>query len=420
VDDPALVSGGYIVELDNYDEDESAQIQMEEKGQSDQYKDRLRITFDTPEEYSALQRRFITDQFTAINDNIGENSDDMWRYIDLDDAARYYIVEEIISHTESYHGSTYLFRDRGEGEKWHFSPLWDCGNAFNGETNAFFYDCDPFGNTWIPSVRLNATFNAKVRDTWRWFMGSQGGYAGITDDINAYCDHIAAAAKADARRWQGQPIPAGGQSVVDNSDMEARKQTVLRHLNAKINWLAQQIDFGTINGDYAEPARDTTPAQPLPPYAKEPDPGQAITIYFIDDSDSPWEPVYAYIWGPSEDGIENYEALGKWPGTAMEPADVAGENGWKLTFYPERRPGADAKIIINGGVSGKQTESLPLTNGNIYYRSGKISGVDIVSTDGQVGDAEYFDVMGRGVTKPQPGSIYIVRRGNDITKEVAR
>ncbi len=42
-----LISGGYIVELDNYDEDDSSQIQMEEKGKSDQFKDMLRITFDT-------------------------------------------------------------------------------------------------------------------------------------------------------------------------------------------------------------------------------------------------------------------------------------------------------------------------------------------------------------------------------------
>lgn len=76
-----LISGGYIVELDNYDEDESSQIQMEEKGKSDQFKDMLRITFDTPEEYSALQRRFISEQFTAINDLIGDDSDDMWRYL---------------------------------------------------------------------------------------------------------------------------------------------------------------------------------------------------------------------------------------------------------------------------------------------------------------------------------------------------
>ena len=48
VSDPALVSGGYLVELDNYDEDN--QIRMEEKGQAGGFKDTLRITFDTPPE----------------------------------------------------------------------------------------------------------------------------------------------------------------------------------------------------------------------------------------------------------------------------------------------------------------------------------------------------------------------------------
>ena len=84
---------------------------------------------------------------------------------------------------------------------------------------------------------MNATFNAKVKETWQWFMGTQGGYAGLTDDINTYCSRIAEAAKADARRWKGQPTPDGGQAVTDNSDMESCKKTVLRHLSAKINWL---------------------------------------------------------------------------------------------------------------------------------------------------------------------------------------
>lgn len=317
VDDPALVSGGYIVELDNYDEDEDSQIRMPEKGQSPHPKDMLRVTFDTPEEYSALQRRFITDQFTTINDLIGDDSDDVWKYLDLDDAARYYIVEEIISHTESYHGSTYLFRDRGAGKKWHFSPLWDCGNGFNGPTNDYFYNDSPYGNTWITSLRLNDTFNAKVKETWQWFMGTQGGYDGLVDDINDYCNHIAEAAKADARRWKDAPVVI--QAVADNSDMESRKKDVLRHLNAKINWLAQQSDFGAINGYYAEPARDTTEAAPLPDYAQS--------------------------------AVDN--------------------------------------IIIEGDNDNDSP-------------------------------AEYYDLMGRKIANPQKGSIYIMRRGNTVTKQVVR
>lgn len=261
---PEEISGGYLVELDNYDEDN--QIRMEERScTGGHHLDMLRVTFDTPEEYSDIQRRFITDQFTAMNNAVGENSNELWSYIDLDDAARYYIVEEIISHTESYHGSTYLFRDRGEGQKWHFSPLWDCGNAFSGPTDGFFYDHDSYGNTWIPSMRCNDTFNQKVHQTWMWFMTN--GYDGIEDEIRAYTDHIAQAAKADRRRWRDEPTPNDGQPVADNSDMPSRRDEVLRRLREKTNWLRNEFGDYTTASNIAEPERDSTPAAPLPDYA---------------------------------------------------------------------------------------------------------------------------------------------------------
>lgn len=285
VSDPELVSGGYLVELDNYDEDN--QIRMDEKScVANQWLDRLRVTWDTPEKYSELQRRFVTDQLTAMNDFVGANSDQLWSYMDLDDAARYYVVEEIMSHTESYHGSTYLFRDRGEGQKWHFSPLWDFGNGFNGSTDRFLYDCDPFGNTWIPSMRANATFNAKVRDTWMWFMNT--GYDGIIEDMDTYVAHIAEAAKADRRRWKDAPRPDynGAQDVADNSDMASRRDKAVNHLNAKVEWLKSQFGDFTSVSKPSEPARDTTPAAPLPDYAKGD--GSSILLPVTDpDDDTP-------------------------------------------------------------------------------------------------------------------------------------
>ncbi|MDE6273080.1 MAG: CotH kinase family protein [Muribaculaceae bacterium] len=279
VTDPALISGGYLVELDNYDEDN--QIRMEEKGQAGGFKDMLRITFDTPEVYSDIQRQFVTEQFTAMNDAIGDNSDRLWSYMDLDDAARYYIVEEIISHTEAYHGSTYLFRDRGEGQKWHFSPLWDCGNAFMGPSDHYFSDFGPFGNTWIASMRMNAKFMDKVKDTWKWFMANN--FDGLYEDLDRYADHLKEAAKADYERWNGKPYPDGGQPVIDNRDMDRRKQTVKNHLKDKINWLRQQ--WGDFNGYYAEPERDTTPAAPLPEYVIS----GLDNIYDIESEETPAE-----------------------------------------------------------------------------------------------------------------------------------
>lgn len=265
VSDPSLISGGYIVELDNYDEEN--QIRMEEKGKYPGYKDMLRITFDTPEVYSDLQRRFVKDQFTAINDLIGADSDDMWKYLEMDDLARYYIVVEIISHTEAFHGSTYLFRDRGEGQKWHFSPLWDCGNAFNGRAHDWFYHGSPYGNTWIGSLCMNAAFMEKVKETWLWFMSNN--YDGINEDVDTYANHIKEAAKADYARWKDAPQPTNSEvsmPVCDNTDMTGLASYVKSHFGNKRLWLKGQ--FGDYTDKvYPEPARDATPAAPLPSYA---------------------------------------------------------------------------------------------------------------------------------------------------------
>lgn len=278
--DPALCSGGYLVELDNYDEEN--QIRMEEKTCIPGFPtDMLRITWDTPEEYSSLQRQFVTDQFAAMNDAVGANSDVLWSYMDLDDAVRYYIVEEIISHREAYHGSTYLFRDRGENQKWHFSPLWDCGNAFTGATDRFFYEQFLYGTTWIPSMRCNNTFNAKLRDTWAWFMTNK--FDGLYDEIDAYVESLKAAALTDYTRWHQAPVPNGGSQVIDNRDMDGRKAAAKERLVNKINWLRTQFGDYTTMGTVPEPERDNTPAAPLPDYVS------GVENVTIDSSDAPVE-----------------------------------------------------------------------------------------------------------------------------------
>lgn len=188
------------MELDNYEEGDQI-IQPEAGGN-----DIMRVTFDTPEVYSPLQRQFVEEQFTAMNRMVSDHNPELWSYMDLDMAARYYIVEEIIDHRESYHGSTYLFRDRGEGMKWTFSPLWDCGNAFGRENpRGYFTDDLLFGNLWIANMRQTPGFMDKVKETWKWFWGTKVGSDGadLLADIDSYIASITEAAKADRKRWEG-------------------------------------------------------------------------------------------------------------------------------------------------------------------------------------------------------------------------
>lgn len=265
--DPMLVSGGYIIELDNYDESEQNQIQIPEKGQHHSKKDFLKITFDTPEKYSDIQYNFIYDQFVKMNDFVGEVSDELWSYIDLDDAVRYYLVCEIISHIEAYSGSTYLYRDRGNNQKWHFSPLWDLGQAFNGPTENFIYECSFGGMNWIGSIAGNLKFDDKVKETWKWFMSNN--FEGIYSDMEFMITHIEAAAKADSNRWTGVPVPTNpsttGCPVYDNSEIFSKFNFVKERLESKVKWLTAQ--FGDYHNQiYSEPAKDLTPAAPLPDF----------------------------------------------------------------------------------------------------------------------------------------------------------
>lgn len=416
-----LISGGYLVELDNYEEENQTRITQKycEGDPSSPKIPCLWITWDTPESYSELQQRFVKDQFTAMNDAVGANSNDLWKYLDLDDAARYYIVEEIISHTESYHGSTYMFRDRGEGQKWHFSPLWDCGNAFNGATDNYFYCASPFGNTWIGSMSQNQKFRDKVKETWAWFMNN--GYKGLTDDIDEYVNHISEAAKSDRARWKDAPRPTNyeaPQGVIDNSDMQARKNAALDKLNSKINWLKNSSYFG----DYAtmpdaqEPARDNTEAAPLPLYATE---VESVDAYFIDNDTNPWQKVYAYIWTQGD----TTQPLGAWPGTEMERTTVEGKEGWKISFYPEEVL-PNFKIIFNNGSNGgsNQTESFDFVTNGIYDRNGQQGtvGIDAIEFDIDNSSVEYFNLQGIRIANPSRGNVYIINRDGKTSKELKK
>ena len=260
VEDSELISGGYIVELDNYPED--AVIFLDDQWHGD-----LMITPDTPEVYSNLQHKFIEDQFTCMNSLVHSHSDELWSYLDLDAVAAYYVVNEIIDHWEAFHGSTYLFRDYGEGQKWTFSPLWDCGNAFQrgSQNQSYFTEGSAFGNNWINELRKNEKFMDKVKEIWRWFWGTQ--VETLYDDIDAYTASLKAAAVRDHERWGNAPLPNGSNSQVqDNSDMESKASDVKRYLKSKTEWLSQV--WGQPNPMAEMPEKDTTEAAPLPEYAK--------------------------------------------------------------------------------------------------------------------------------------------------------
>ncbi len=426
-------SGGYLVELDNYfDDGLTIQINNSNNGN-----DLVWVTPDTPEEYSTDQKSFVTSQFTTMHSLVKSRSTDLWSYMELDDAARYYIVEEIIGHWEAYHGSTYLFRDFGNGQKWHFSPLWDCGNAFNSNVTSHFYDCDQFGNTWITDLVNMTSFMDKVKPTFRWFM--QYCYGDLKTEMTNYVNLMTTAVNNDAQRWSNAALPAsvGGNNpsaVVNNTDILTDLETVISYLDTRLNWLKGQ--WGSWSESDTEPERDLTAAAELPRMFN---PDYYTTIYFQDrTTELEWASKDVYCYAVDNAG---YKPLSAFPGTKMDvlsdptntaaaskarrapgKEDLATYKTWTITVYEAQdydTSNVPIKVVFSDGTNDMRTDGVDLADDRIYYATdnGLTTGVEsvIYGTDADA-PVEYFDLMGRRVTRPVSGQIYIRRQGAAASK----
>lgn len=248
----ALVTGGWLVEIDNYDKEGNIAFN-EHNGQW------IMITPDSPEELSSAQRNYLTDQMYALNDaiyNVGDKP--LQDILDIPDAARFYLVQEIMEDCESYHGSCYLYKDRDSTNtagqwiipKWHFGPVWDFGNAFNRHEERFIYDHPTFSQIWAEQLCRNKLFYEQLMQLWKQYRNE--GHSKVLADIDAFVSQISAAARRDAERWNNSG------NVCNNSDMAGRKQEFLSRLNWRMNWLYSQWGDGQAS-DLSTTATDQQP-----------------------------------------------------------------------------------------------------------------------------------------------------------------
>ena len=222
--DPTLITGGWLVEIDNY-EDEAQIVVKEGKDSS------IKVTYHTPEVLSASQRDYLTQQMEGMVERIyrQDKSSTAWEEIvDMDILARFYVVQELMDNTESFVGSCYIYKDLGEETKWTFGPVWDFGNAFHRGTDQFIYQNPQFGTHLIDEVAKYQRFQDKVRDVWAAFY--HNGYADMGTFIDDYAATIASAASSDAAKW-----PHYG-----NAEEKKRARELKDRMQAKAEWLISQ------------------------------------------------------------------------------------------------------------------------------------------------------------------------------------
>lgn len=247
--DPDLITGGWLVEIDNYSSEGNITFN-EDNGQY------VMVTPQSPEVLSSVQRDYITAQLLDLNDAIYNHSDKRLQdLLDLTDAARYYLVQEIMEDCESYHGSCYLYKDRdslatGSSQpsvsKWHFGPVWDFGNAYNRGQERFIYDNPTFSQIWIEQLCRNELFYERVQQIW--YQYRKQGHSSVLSRLDAFASEIASAAKRDARRWKGT-------NTRTCDDVPGRKAEFVDRMNRRLDWLFSQWGEGNSNplpGDNTE------------------------------------------------------------------------------------------------------------------------------------------------------------------------
>ena len=240
---PDSITGGWLVEIDNYEEPGNISF-WEGNGQY------VMITPKSPEVLSSAERTYITNQINNLNDKLyGSSESALQAILDFDEAAKFYLVQEIMDDCESYHGSCYLYKDRdkaGEAQKkWCFGPVWDFGNSYDSHQERFIYDYPQFAQYWLGQLATWPTFQKKVKEYWYIFYHDYQDR--VRNYINQFASQVSSAAKLDAKRWDGS------MNYKNNSNMTDRKNAFLGNYNWRVNWLYQQWGEGIKPDNYQPP-----------------------------------------------------------------------------------------------------------------------------------------------------------------------
>ena len=227
------VSGGWLVEIDNYPSDNNI-VFHEGNGET------VMVSLKEPEVLSSAQRTYIENQMNSLNDAIwGEDATTLWNMLDVNEAARYYLVQEIMEDCESYHGSCFLYKDRdrnGATDKWKFGPVWDFGNAYNRHQDKWIYDDPSFAQYWIGRLAEWPEFEQAVQEQWWIYYHTQKDP--VRADVRSFADQIEKAAKNDANVWRNTS------NYCDNSNYTDVRDRYFRRYDWRIQWLYSQWGEG--------------------------------------------------------------------------------------------------------------------------------------------------------------------------------
>lgn len=226
---PELIGGGWLVEIDNYDDE--FQIVIPENDKWD-----LRVTHHSPEELSDQQREWLIDEFTKVNAAIycsDKTSAEWEEYIDLESMARYFIYQEVMDNPDGFHGSFYMNKDLADDAKWMAGPFWDPSCYCREKTDYTYlmdvhYTIQPH---WIGEMVRYPAFCNAVAGIWDELYPSK--LEEVFEPFDSIMNKIGEAWQLDLLRWNG---------TTENFDTSKERADVVKHyLRKNMEWFDKHL-----------------------------------------------------------------------------------------------------------------------------------------------------------------------------------
>lgn len=161
---PELIKGGWLVEVDNYHDEDQITIPECSKWN-------LTLRYHSPEDLSNAQLQWLTDEFKSINAAVysfDKTSTEWEKYIDVESMARFFILQEVMDNPDGFHGSFYLHKDLSDNAKWIAGPIWDLVCYNREKTDYTFRMKVHYGFTphWIGEIIQYDSFCKAVERVW--------------------------------------------------------------------------------------------------------------------------------------------------------------------------------------------------------------------------------------------------------------
>ena len=224
---PELITGGWLVEVDNYIDD--CQITIPENKDYN-----LTIRYHSPEDLSNSQLRWLKAEFRAITSAIyssDKNSTEWEEYVDIESMARYFILQEVMDNPDGFHGSFYLHKDLGENAKWIAGPIWDLVCYNREKTDYTFrmevhYGIKPH---WIGEIIQYKNFCNEVARAWNEVYPNS--LSEIYDHIDKTVLPLEQAWNNDCQRWGDDPAQTA----------QLRADRIKQALQRNIRWFNDNL-----------------------------------------------------------------------------------------------------------------------------------------------------------------------------------